>query len=197
MNTLEANYNNPNKNKTRSTKTSKIESEKINCLHRLWLRPAPRGKSNRYARTEEIIEQFGLFSLLKLFNDGNWHCWPQWKAFTHQLQMRPGRQEITVKTAVFQLRWEAKTWVVQSIAAVRQRPRTPRNWRCSFAFIVSFLWHFNEKHLAEVIFRCKAYFSKNQENGIGMGSNDLSTLSLNKKFEVLWLRRAAASYLPD
>ena len=32
-----------------------------------------------------------------------------------------------------------------SIAAVRQRPRTPRNFRRSFAFLEYFLWYFNEK----------------------------------------------------
>ena len=64
-------------------------------------------------------------------------------------------------------RWLA--WkVVRSIAAVRQRPRTPRNWQCSFAFFESFLWHFNEKQRAEVIFRLSRPVScKNQEKGAG------------------------------
>ena len=48
----------------------------------------------------------------------------------------------TAKTAVFRHPWQ--TWkVVWSIAAVHQRPRTPRNWRCSFAFRVfplTFQW---------------------------------------------------------
>ena len=40
------------------------------------------------------------------------------------------------KRAVFRHRWQA--WkVVRSIAAVRQRPMTPRNWRYSFAFFES------------------------------------------------------------
>ena len=48
-------------------------------------------------------------------------------------QMTPQIREKTAKTAVFRQRWQA--WkVVRSIAAVRQRPRTPRNWWCSFAF---------------------------------------------------------------
>ena len=47
-------------------------------------------------------------------------------------------REKTAKTAVFRHRWQA--WkVVQSIEAVRQRPRTPRNWRFSFTFFESFL----------------------------------------------------------
>ena len=69
--------------------------------------------------------------------------------------------------AVFRHRWQA--WkIVRSIAAVRQRPRTPRNWRCSFAFFEYFLWHFNKKRRAEVIFRLSRPVScKNQENGSG------------------------------
>ena len=81
--------------------------------------------------------------------------------------MTPQSRGKTAKTAVFRHRWQA--WqVVRSIAAVRQRPRTPRNWRCSFTFFESFLWHFNEKQRGEVIFRHSRPVScKNQENGAG------------------------------
>ena len=81
--------------------------------------------------------------------------------------MTPQSRGKTAKTAVFRHRWQA--WqVVRSIAAVRQRPRTPRNWRCSFAFFESFPWHFNEKQGGEVIFRLSRPVScKNQENGAG------------------------------
>ena len=81
--------------------------------------------------------------------------------------MTPQSREKTAKTAFFRHRWQA--WkVVRSIGAVRQRPRTPRNWRCSFAFFESFLWQFNKKQRAEVIFRLSRPVScKNQENGSG------------------------------
>ena len=81
--------------------------------------------------------------------------------------MTPQSREKTAKTAVFRHRWQA--WkVVRSIAAVRQRPRTPRNRRCSFAFFETFLWHFNKKQRAEVIFRLsRPVWCKNQENGSG------------------------------
>ena len=81
--------------------------------------------------------------------------------------MTPQSRGKTAKTAVFRHHWQA--WqVVRSIAAVRQRPRTPRNWRCSFTFFESFLWHFNEKQRREVIFRHSRPVScKNQENGAG------------------------------
>ena len=67
----------------------------------------------------------------------------------------------------FSTPWQA--WkVVRWIAAVRQRSMTPRNWRYSFAFFESFLWHFNKKQRAEVIFRLSRPVScKNQENGSG------------------------------
>ena len=79
----------------------------------------------------------------------------------------PKAEKKTAKTAVFRHRWQA--WkVVRSIAAVRQCPRTPRNWRCSFAFFETFLWHFNKKQRGEVIFRLPRPVSwKNQENGSG------------------------------
>ena len=141
----------------------KIESEKIDCLYRPCSRPAPRGKIESVRTHSEVIEQFDSFSLLKLlFLFRNWHCWSR-KAFPRQ--MTPQSREKTAKTAVFRHRWQA--WkVVRSIAAVRQRPRTPRNWRCSFAFFETFLWHFNKKQRAEVIFRLSRPVScKNQENG--------------------------------
>ena len=143
----------------------KIESEKIDRLYRPCSRPAPQDKIEPVRTHSEVIEQFYSFSLLKLlFLVRNWHCWSR-KAFPRQ--MTPQSQEKTVKTAVFQHRWQA--WkVVRSIAAVRQRPRTPRNWRCSFAFFETFLWHFNKKQRAEVIFRLSRPVScKNQENGSG------------------------------
>ena len=86
----------------------------------------------------EVIEQFDSFSLLKLlFLVRNWHCWSR-KAFPRQ--MTPQSREKTAKTAVFRHRWQA--WkVVRSIAAVRQRPRTPRNWRCLIWFdLIYFTW---------------------------------------------------------
>ena len=143
----------------------KIESEKIDGLHRPCSRPAPRGKIKSVRTHSEVIERFDSFSLLKLlFLVRNWHCWSR-KAFTRQ--MTPQIREETAKTAVFRQRWQA--WkVVRSIAAVRQRPRTPPNWRCSFAFFESFLWHFNKKQHAEVIFRLsRPVLCKNQENGSG------------------------------
>ena len=143
----------------------KIENEKIDCLHRPCSRPAPRGKIKSVRTHSEVSEQFDSFSLLKLlFLVRNWHCWSR-KAFTRQ--MTPQIREKTAKTAVFRQRWQA--WkVVQSIAAVRQRPRTPQNRRCSFAFFESFLWHFNKKQHAEVIFRLsRPVLCKNQENGSG------------------------------
>ena len=150
---------------SRSTKMPNIESEKIDCLHRPCSRPAPRGKIKSVRTHLEVSEQFDSFSLLKLlFLVRNWHCWSQ-KAFPRQ--MTPQIREKTSKTAVFRQRWWA--WkVVRSIAAVRQRPRTPRNWRLSFAFFESFLWHFNKKQHAEVIFRLSSpVLCKNQENGSG------------------------------
>ena len=143
----------------------KIKSEKIDCLHRKCSRPAPRGKIKSVRTHSEVIEQFDSFSLPKLlFLVRNCHCWSR-KAFTRQ--MTPQIREETAKTTVFRQRWQA--WkVVWSIAAVRQRPRTPRNWRCSFTFFESFLWHFNKKQHAEVIFRLsRPVLCKNQENASG------------------------------
>ena len=143
----------------------KIESEKIGCSHRLCSWPAPRGEIESVRTHSEVVEQFDSFSLLKLlFLVRNWHCWSR-KAFPRQ--MTPQSREKTAKTAVFRHPWQ--TWkVVRLIAAVRQRPRTPRNWLCSFAFFESFLWHFIEKQRAEVIFRLSRHVSsKNQENGAG------------------------------
>ena len=78
---------------------SKIETEKIDCLHRPCSRPAPRGKIKSVRKHSEVIEQFDSFSLLKLlFLVRNWHCWSR-KAFTRQ--MTPQIREETAKTAFF------------------------------------------------------------------------------------------------
>ena len=149
----------------------KIEREKIDCFHQPCSKPAPRGKVELVRTHSEVIEQFDSFSPLKLlFLVRNWHCWLQ-KAFTCPMTpaVTPKPRLETAKTAVFRHRWQA--WkVVRSIAAVRQRPRTPRNWRCSFPipFYEAFLWHFNKKQRAEVIFRLSRPVScKNKENGSG------------------------------
>ena len=143
----------------------KIESEKIDCLYRPCSRPAHRGKIESVRTHSEVSETFDSFSMLKfLFLARNWHCWSR-KAFPRQ--MTPQSREKTAKTAVFRHRWQA--WkVVRSIAAVHQRRRTPLNWRCTFAFFETFLWHFNTKQRAEVIFRLsRPVLCKNQENDSG------------------------------
>ena len=143
----------------------KIENEKIDWLHRPCSRPAPRGQNRigTHALKSHRTVWF-VFAAQTLVLVRNRHCWSR-KAFPRQ--MTPQSWEKTAKTAVFRHRWQA--WkVVRSIAAVHQRPRTPWNWRCSFTFFESFLWHFNKKQRAEVIFRLSRPVSyKNQENGSG------------------------------
>ena len=123
-------------------------------------------------RSHRTVWFVSLLKLLFLVRKG--HCWSR-KAFPRQIT--PQSREKTAKTAVFHHRWQA--WkVVRSIAAVRQRPRTPRNRRWSFAFFETFLWHFNKKQRAELIFRLSRPVScKNQEKA--QGSDDLSTLPLS------------------
>ena len=63
---------------------SKIESEKIECLHRPCSRQRLGAQSNRYARTQKSSKEFDSFSLLKLlFLVRNWHCSSR-KAFPRQ-----------------------------------------------------------------------------------------------------------------
>ena len=103
--------------------------------------------------------------------------------------MTPQSRGKTAKTAVFRHRWQA--WqVVRSIAAVRQRPRTPRNWQCSFTFFESFLRHFNEKQRGEVIFRHSRPVScKNQENGAGKQWSVHAPLKISLFFSKIWPSR--------
>ena len=129
------------------------------CLHRPCSRPVPPGKIESVCTHSEVIEQFNSF---RCSNSCFFSCF-----FSFPRRMTPESREKTAKTAVFRHRWRA--WkVVRSITAVRQRPRMPRNLRCSFAFFESFLWHFNKKQRAEAIFRLSRPVScKNQENGSG------------------------------
>ena len=126
-------------------------------------------KLNRYARTQKSSNSLIRFhcsnSCFLLETGIAGHERPLYYIITRQ--MTPQIREETAKTAVFRQRWQA--WkVVRSIAAVRQRRRTPRNWRCSFAFFESLLWYFNKKQHAEVILRLsRPVLCKNQENGPG------------------------------
>ena len=158
----------------------KIESEKIDCLHPPCTRPAPQGKIESVRMHSELIKQFDLFSLLKLlFVVRNWHCWSR-KAFTRQMTPKPEKK--TAKTAVFQHRWQP--WkVVWSIAAVRQHPRTPWNWRCSFVFFFFCGLSFDISMKNNVqkwssdyqgLFRVKI-------RKMALGRNDLSMLPLRKR----------------
>ena len=143
----------------------KIESEKIDCLHRPCSRPAPQGKIKSVRTHSEVIEQFDSFSLLKLlFLVRNWHCWSR-KAFTRQIT--PQIREETGKTAVFRQRWQAmKSCTVDR--GCTPAPKDATKLAVFFRFFESFLWHFNKKQHAEVIFRLsRPVLCKNQENGSG------------------------------
>ena len=122
-------------------------------------------KSKRYARTQKSSNSLIRFRCSNSFFLLETGVTGHEKLFL--AKWHPKAEKKTAKTAVFRHRWQA--WkVVRSIAAVRQRPRTPWNWRCSFAFFESFLWHFNKKQHAEVIFRLSRPVScKNQENRPG------------------------------
>ena len=138
--------------------------------------PAPRGKIESVRTHSEVIEQFDSFSLLKLFFlVRNLHCWSR-KAFPRQ--MTPQSREKTAKTAVFRHRWQA--WkVVRSIAAVRQRPRMPRNRRCSSAFFRDFPLTFQYKTACRGESSDFQGLSRLKTRKIAQGSDDLSTLPLS------------------
>ena len=154
----------------------KIESEKIDCLHWPRSRPAPEAKSNLYARTQKSLNR------LIRFRCSNYCFFLETGTAGHErlllAKWRPKAEKKLRRWPFFRHRWQPWT-VVRSIAAVCQRPRTPRNWRYSFAFFESFLWHFNEKQRAEVIFRLSRLVScKNQENGAGKQWSLHATLKL-------------------
>ena len=151
----------------------KVEIEKINCLDMDCARGRrPKAKSNRYVELRSRPTVWIVFAA-QTFVSRQKLALLVFNGFYLPIET-PNQKKKTAKTAVFGHRWQA--WkVVRSIAAVCQRPKTPQNWQCSFAFFVSFFWHFNEKQLAEVIFvSSRLVVCKNQENSAW--SNDLSPL---------------------
>ena len=102
-------------------------------------------KSNRYAHTQKSAN-----SLIRFRCSNSCFLLETGIAGHERLLLaksHPKSEKKTANTAVFRQRWQA--WkVVRSIAPVRQRPRRPRNWRCSFAFFESFVSHFNKKQHA-------------------------------------------------
>ena len=97
-------------------------------------RPAPWGKSNRYAHSQKSSK-----SLIRFRCSNSCFLLATGIAGHERLflaKLHPKAEKKTAKTAVFRHRWQA--WkVVRSIAAELQRPRTPRNCWCSFAFFES------------------------------------------------------------
>ena len=146
---------------------TKIESEKIDCLHRTFSQLAPRGKIESVRTHSEVIEQFDSFSLLKLlFLVRNWHCWSR-KAFTRQMTPK-AEKKILRRQPLFNIAERHEKLYGWSRLYASAQGHTPQNWRCFFAFFESFLWHFNEKQHAGVIFRLSRPVScKNQENCAG------------------------------
>ena len=148
----------------------KIESEKIDCLHRPCSRPAPRGKIQSYARTQKSSNSLIRFRcsnssfLLETGIAGNerlllakWHPKAEKK-----LRRRPFSTSLT----------GMKSCTVQ-------RPRTPWNRRCSFAISslpLTFQWK------TECMQRWPSDFQglfRVKIRKMAQGSNDLSTLPLN------------------
>ena len=77
----------------------KIESEKIDCLHRPCSQPAPQGKIESVCTHSKVTEQFDSFSLLKLLflvRDG--HFWSR-KALPRQ--MTPQSREKTARNGLY------------------------------------------------------------------------------------------------
>ena len=88
-------------------------------------------KSNRYARTQKSSNSLIRFRCSNSFFLLETGIAGHEKLFLAKWHRKAEKK--TAKTAVFRHRWQV--WkVARSIAAVRQRPRTPWNWRCSFAF---------------------------------------------------------------
>ena len=143
----------------------KIESQKIDCLHRPCSRLAPRSKSNRYACTQKSSKSLICFRCSNsCFLVRNWHCWSR-KAFARQT--KPQSREKTAKTAIFRHRWQAWKLYGWSRLHASAQGRHKTDGVLSL-FFESFLWHFNEKQRAELIFRLSRRVScKNQENGAG------------------------------
>ena len=131
MNTLEAK---PNKNRTHSTKTSKLKARKstvyIDCdCDR---RPeANQFSTHALKKSSNSLVCFrcsnSWFLKLALLARVNGFYSP---IANETRTPRNNCQDGHFSTSLTGL----KTWVVQSIVAVHQRPRTPWNWRCSFAF---------------------------------------------------------------
>ena len=153
----------------------KIESEKIDCLHRPCSRPAPRGKVESVRTHSEVIEQFDSFSLLKLFFlVRNWHCWSR-KAFPRQMTLKAEKKKLW-KRRFFDTadRHEKLYGRSRLYASAQGRHETGGvlSLFSSRSFDISI-----KKQRAEAIFRLSRPVSCKIRK-MAQGSNDLSTLPL-------------------
>ena len=134
---------------------AEIESEKIDCLHRPCLRPPPRGKIESVRTHSEVIEQFDSVSLLN-------------SCFLLETDIANHERLLLAK-------WHPKPRKNCEYGAKRHEKLYGRSRLYASAqghdetggvlslFFESFLWYFNKKRRAEVIFRLSRPISwKNQ-----------------------------------
>ena len=153
----------------------KIESEKIDCLHRPCPRPAPGGKIKSVRTHSEIIEQFDSFSLLKLLVFvRNWHCWSR-KAFPRQ--MTPQSREKLRKRRFFD------TADMHEKLYGRSRPYASAQGRHENGGVLSLFSSLSfDISIKNSVQRWSSDFQglfRVKIRKMAQGSNDLSTLPLN------------------
>ena len=147
----------------------KIESEKIDCLHRPCSRPAPRGKIESVLTHSEVIEL--------LFLVRNWHCLSR-KSFPRQ--MTPQSREKNCETAIFRHRSDTDRHEklygrsrLYASAQGRHETVGVLSLFSSLSFDISI-----KKQRAEEIFRFSRPVScKKQENGSGKQRSLLAPLN--------------------
>ena len=100
-------------------------------------------KSNRYARTQKSSNSFIRFRCSNSsFVLENWYCWSR-KGFPRQ--MTPQSREKNCEDGHFSRSLAGmKSCTVDR--AVRQHPRTPRNWRCSLTLFSSLFFDISMKN---------------------------------------------------
>ena len=157
----------------------KIESEKIDCLHRPCSRPAPRGKTESVRTHSEVIEQFHSFLLLKLlFLVRNWHCWSR-KAFPRQ--MMPKAKKKCENGRFWTSLTGMKSYMVDR--GWTPAPKDATKLAVFFRFFFSLSFDNFDNSVKNSVQRWSSHFQglfRVKIRKMAQGSNDLSTLALTK-----------------
>ena len=149
-----------------------VESEKWT----VYIDRARSRRLNRYARTQKSSKSFTFYGCSN-------SCFLSETFIAGHLRLYSPNESHYPKNKCQDSRFSTSLSDMKSCPVDRgcmSAPKNAANWQCSFVSFVSFIWHFTEKQLTELIFRSSSGLFSVKIRKTVLGSNDLSMLPLKQ-----------------